>query len=492
MRKHIPAVCHLPKIRFPSSASIKHVLMWTIGSLLLVAFNSVEWLVTFPNGRWRRRVVVGLLLITLMLGWLVPDGDRRSDSAVTSASLKYSYGLVSWELQNVFDKWGHRVWTAFPWTPTSEDDRRRALDRYVDLVGELRDANHELNDATSESDPDKRIVSSAQDTVDRLISERNGLRDGLEEYLEQIIARTVQSDEVGLAGRFVWPPVDFRIDSPPKLLVTSPRDEIVRAQNVLIDPDISIGEMSRIESELAESDDISALIIQTGGLASYPNVVPTADLKRLVEVGAHEWLHAYLVFQPLGRAYFRGGDIQSMNETVADIFGREVGLLVYSEITGEPYVAPTRPDTARNIDPEDDDDADSSNLGTEIEDPEEFNFNRFMGETRKQTDELLVDGLIDEAESYMEDRRVELLDHGYVIRKINQAYFAFHGTYAESPSSTSPIARYLWDLREQVDSVGELVKLLSPLGTYEDFEELLVIRGIELAGDESSDDNVAD
>jgi peptidoglycan/xylan/chitin deacetylase (PgdA/CDA1 family) len=457
--------------------------MWTIGSLLLVAFNSVEWIVTFPQGRWRKRVVVGFLLITLMLSWLVPDGDHRSDSAVTSASLKYTYGLVSWELENVFDKWGHRIWTVLPWTPTSEDDRRRALDRYIDLVGELSDAKNGLNDATSAGDPDKQVISSAQDAVDRLISERNGLRDGLEEYLEQIIAATVRSEEVGLTGRFVWPPVDFRIDSPPKLLVTSPRDEIVRAEDVLIDPDISIGEMSRIEAELAESDDISALIIQTGGLASYPNVVPTADLKRLVDVGAHEWLHAYLVFHPLGRAYFKGGDIRSMNETLADIFGREVGLMVYSEITGEPYVAPTRPDTARNTDPDNEDDADSS--PAEIEDPEGFDFNRFMGATRKHTDDLLADGRIYEAEMYMEDRRVELLDHGYVIRKINQAYFAFHGTYAESPSSTSPIARYLLDLREQVDTVGELVKLLSPLGTYKDFERLLITRGIELAEDES-------
>ncbi len=84
----------------------------------------------------------------------------------------------------------------------------------------------------------------------------------------------------------------------------------------------------------------------------------------------------------------------------------------------------------------------------------------------------------------MEARRVELLDHNYQIRKINQAYFAFHGTYAESPSSTSPIARYLWDLREQVDSVGELVKLLRLLGTYNEFEELLVEYGVELESDE--------
>jgi hypothetical protein len=103
-----------------------------------------------------------------------------------------------------------------------------------------------------------------------------------------------------------------------------------------------------------------------------------------------------------------------------------------------------------------------------------------MGETRSKTDKLLTQGLIEEAEAYMESQRVELLDHGYQIRKINQAYFAFHGTYAESPSSTSPIAGYLWDLREQVETVGDLVKLLRPIRTYVEFEQLLISREIEL------------
>jgi hypothetical protein len=192
-------------------------------------------------------------------------------------------------------------------------------------------------------------------------------------------------------------------------------------------------------------------------------------------VASHEWLHSYLTFHPLGMAYFSGGDIRSVNETLADIFGREVGLRVYSEVTGEPYVAPTRPETASK---------DRGENDSALEDPEAFSFNRFMGEIRSRTDELLAEGQIDEAEAYMESRRVELLDHNYPIRKINQAYFAFHGTYAESPSSASSIARYMWDLREQVDSVGEMVKLLRPLRTYKEFEQFLVERGIELESDE--------
>ena len=88
--------------------------------------------------------------------------------------------------------------------------------------------------------------------------------------------------------------------------------------------------------------------------------------------------------------------------------------------------------------------------------------------------------MIDGAEAYMEARRLELVNNGYRIRKINQAYFAFNGTYAENPSSTSPISRYLWDLRDQVDTVGELVRLLQHVNTNEEFEQLLVRHEIVL------------
>ena len=424
--------------------------------------------------------MLAFLVMLLLVTWLVPVGDKRSDTAAVQVSLDHTYGLVSWEFENFFDKWRHRVWTALPWTPTSEADRRRALDRYVVLVDELRIAKDLLSEASSENGSDQGNVSNAQLAVDRLIAERDGFRDGVEEFLEQAVADAIRSAEVDLVGSFVWPPVDFRIDSPPKLLVTSPRDVIRRDEDVLIDPEISIDDIEKIENELAEVANISAVVLQTGGLASYPNVIPTADLERLLDVAAHEWLHAYLVFNPLGRAYFDGGDIRVMNETLADIFGQEIGLRVYSEITGEPYVAPVRPETAmHNTESNNPDGPDGSDSDEETG-ADDFDFNRFMAETRARTDELLEEELMDEAESYMESRRIELLDHGHTIRKINQAYFAFHNTYAESPSSTSPIAEYLWDLRDQVDTVGELVKLLRPLGTYKEFELLLVERGIEL------------
>ena len=47
----------------------------------------------------------------------------------------------------------------------------------------------------------------------------------------------------------------------------------------------------------------------------------------------------------------------------------------------------------------------------------------------------------------MEARRQELVERGYVIRKLNQAYFAFHGSYAVGSGATDPIGGKLRALR---------------------------------------------
>ena len=63
--------------------------------------------------------------------------------------------------------------------------------------------------------------------------------------------------------------------------------------------------------------------------------------------------------------------------------------------------------------------------------------------TREHVDQLLAAGEIEEAEAYMEVRRHVFWDNGYMIRRINQAYFAFHGAYNDTPgggaSGTDPV-----------------------------------------------------
>ena len=204
-----------------------------------------------------------MLMAVLFVIWLIPVGDNRTGTVAKFASLGHEYRLVSWELENVLGKWSHRLWTILPWTPTSEADRRASLDRYISLVEEYRLADDLLDNIASAIDPDIQLLNDTQRKVDQLVIERDEIRDGLEEYLEQTISEIVRTDDVGLVGSFVWPPVDFRIDSPPKLLVTSPRDEIRRVEGILIDPDISVEETLRIERELAELHGVSTWLIHS-------------------------------------------------------------------------------------------------------------------------------------------------------------------------------------------------------------------------------------
>jgi hypothetical protein len=73
----------------------------------------------------------------------------------------------------------------------------------------------------------------------------------------------------------------------------------------------------------------------------------------------------------------------------------------------------------------------------------------------------------------MEERRRFFLSKGYVIRKLNQAYFAFYGSYADSPISVDPIGRDLHKLRRQVPTLKEFISVASRLTSYEDLKKLI-------------------
>jgi len=67
------------------------------------------------------------------------------------------------------------------------------------------------------------------------------------------------------------------------------------------------------------------------------------------------------------------------------------------------------------------------------------------------------------------------------IAEINQAYFAFHGTYADAPGSTTPIGDQLRALQATSTSLGDFLNTAAGLRTYDDLLELLEERGVERA-----------
>ena len=100
-------------------------------------------------------------------------------------------------------------------------------------------------------------------------------------------------------------------------------------------------------------------------------------------------------------------------------------------------------------------------------------FTSEMRETRLRVDELLDEGKIKEAEQYMKERWWLLRLAGYRLRKLNQAYFAFHGRYAEGPASVSPIGEQIKELRDLLPSAGAFVKTVSGVSSHRKLLELL-------------------
>ena len=62
---------------------------------------------------------------------------------------------------------------------------------------------------------------------------------------------------------------------------------------------------------------------------------------------------------------------------------------------------------------------------------------------------------------------------GWNIRKINQAWFAFNGTYADSPSSTSNIDKELLEFFNNHSSIKEAVDKLKYINSIKDYNILI-------------------
>jgi hypothetical protein len=80
-----------------------------------------------------------------------------------------------------------------------------------------------------------------------------------------------------------------------------------------------------------------------------------------------------------------------------------------------------------------------------------------MRKLRLEVDDLLAKGKVDEAEALMDARRRFFNDHGIPIRRINQAYFAFYGTYAASAASSNPIGPKVDQVWERTKDVGRFL-----------------------------------
>jgi hypothetical protein len=182
-------------------------------------------------------------------------------------------------------------------------------------------------------------------------------------------------------------------------------------------------------------------------------------------VVAHEWIHNYLTLRPLGLLYERNQELRTMNETAANIAGKELGAALIERFYPELVPAPV-PIVQ---------DSPEENVTTETESEVAiFDFRAEMHSTRLQVDAFLAEGEVEEAEVYMEERRLFFRENGYSIRKINQAYFAFYGSYADQPSGPAgddPVGETVRLLRAQSSSLAEFLKTMAFITSFEALSE---------------------
>jgi len=309
----------------------------------------------------------------------------------------------------------------------------------------------------------------------QLRAEREKIRPFAEAVVEQQVASVVSDEGLKVIfGRILPPPMFIFADSY-YILVASPRHEIRFDKSRLLGRELHLSQMDEIETQFElKYPGMVALVQDVGGLAVfYPAYIfHQGSIRELLELSVHEWLHQYLfVASPLGRAFLKGGKMHTINETAVSLLGREIGDKVYMRYYASTDSLPLIEEEFR---------AYINNLAQRQNDTkpdvvktEGFEFQGFMRDTYLEAVSLLAQGKVEEAESYMDERRRTLAASGYNIRKINQAYFAFYGSYADSPGAIDPIGPALAKLRLRTTSALEFIRVLRKITSYEEFLQVM-------------------
>lgn len=391
--------------------------------------------------------MAGLLVLaalSLLVG--IPGGDPSSDTyRFTRQSNPHVHTVLGWMVGSSASK----VVQAVSGDIATHEDAVA----YFALAGRLRTLEAALWASPRRDSPEAASMAAELSSVR---AEMDRLASGVERLIQAEVADALLDAGLGcrLLGREILvPPLVFRFESPPDLLVVSPRSRIERLGSVLLNPRLTVQQAEELEDTVAAGE-YSALVTSIGGLGVYPSMVPeNSDIRWTLRTVVHEWAHHFLALRPLGWRYAFGAEDDNrmvmLNETVADILGRELGDALYER----------------------------SYAGARIEQPRTSSrrgdFNRMMRDIRHQVDSLLAEGKIEEAERFMEEARQALAREGYSIRKLNQAYFAFYGSYADDPSFAGTrgeeISGRVHALRDSSRSVGDFLWTISGTGSFDEF-----------------------
>ena len=398
---------------------------------------------------------MSLLLVSLLGASCTPGRDF--DIRLSSIVKPYRFSLLKWEFKTM-------PYEAKQWLFGKHgkiDDQADTVAEYFSLVERIRSLESEIEAINTDNRQDD--LASLEAELNRLQEQRMALDSKVERIIaSQIKEVLAQQGIFNPMDKYIRlkvriPPLDFRLEKSPHLLVISPRDRIESMREITLQQNLSLEKMESIESRVDKLG-VSSLVVELSGLgATYPTFVANnAGLRFTIDTATEEWLHQYLAFKPLGFLYLldltgvaRNYEIATINETLASMVSKEIGSIVCQKYY------PRYGDCAHR----------------EPAAEPEFDFNREMREIRRAVDKYLAQGEVEQAEEFMEQKRQYLVSMGYQIRKLNQAYFAFHGTYADRPTSISPIGVELRQLRQQSASLKDFLNTVATMTSRQELSD---------------------
>jgi hypothetical protein len=351
----------------------------------------------------------------------------------------------------------------------SPPDRTALVRRYLGLVRQAEDLRNEIEKTYADpAEKDPRAASSVQRaSLADLRRQIAQLQPAAEAILQEQAAVILADSGLASLGA-PFPSVAFHMSPLPMALIVSPRNVIRQDALITLLPDLTIEQQVALEKAVESHLDVSALVEPVGGIGTYPTMVEeTTDLGWLTEVVLHEWTHNYLTLRPLGLSYDASPETRTMNETTASLIGKALGRALLERYY--PDLVPPAP----------------SETPPSPSAPPSFDFNAEMHATRVDVDRLLAEGKVDEAEAYMEQRRQRLVEHGYVIRRLNQAYFAFHGAYADTAQGAAgadPVGEAVRRLWARSASPAAFLRTIAWMSSFADLQRYLARSGGAVPG----------
>ena len=415
--------------------------------------------------RRRRRQIARLLIFIFLLFGLgaasVPP-EQALLNQVDTVTRHYLFDFVAWETTTLSAELSRR-WTP-PDRPQTAAEQQAVVQKFLDYEQQARDIKRELDPLYAAGENHSERTQRLEADLSQIRNDQADITPQAETILVDQIETVLREKGFAIKGQ-VFTPLAFRFIDPPTALIVSPRDRIENIHLSNLQPGLDYTTRGEIEQRLDQRGDVSSYVTDIGGLGSYPTmVIFSSSLPWLIEVIAHEWTHNYFYTFPTNLAwgYSTFPQLRTINETTADVVGKEISREVI--IRFYPNWVDQLPGLDESGQPA-------------IREPSEFDL--AMRRIRQHVDDLLAEGKIEAAERYMEKERLKLVQKGYNLRKLNQAYFAFHGSYALSPAAIDPTGRQLKQLRAKSVSLKAFVDRVGWLNSYDDYKAWMKEVGIE-------------